>query len=101
MAWLHTEVVDQLVVLYGVTLVEDVFVDRSRRADVAFAGYLIEQLAQLLFLQRGGMGNGQGEAQGEQGGQTIHGGLLMTALVRPAGRGPVHSSAMPPPCSRW
>lgn len=59
MAWLHTEVVDQLVVLYGVTLVEDVFVDRSRRADVAFAGYLIEQLAQLLFLQRGGMGNGR------------------------------------------
>src|SRR3546814_5163460 len=91
---LYAEMVYQHVVFYGVALIKNIFVDRAGRSDTAFAGDLLEQLIQLLLLQRGGVGNGEGEAQSEQGGQTIHGGLLLTALFRPAACGAVHLAVL-------
>ncbi len=80
----------QHVVFYGVALVENVFVDRAGRSDTAFAGDLLEQLIQLLLLQRGGVGNGEGEAQSEQ--QLLM--KLREAKQSPAGRDSVGPTSM-------
>ncbi|MNH35718.1 hypothetical protein D3C76_1165120 [compost metagenome] len=71
--------VDQLLAFDGVTLVEDVFVDRPRRAHAAFSGNFLQHLAQLVLLLGGRIGSqGQGEQQAQgRGDEAQHGFLLV------------------------
>ncbi len=50
----YAQVVDQFVATDGIALIEDVFVDRSWRADTAFLSHFFQHLAEfeLLFRRR-------------------------------------------------
>ncbi|MCY1458714.1 hypothetical protein D9M71_761190 [compost metagenome] len=79
MAGEHTQVIDQLFAFDGVALVEDVFVDRPRRAHAALLGNFLQHLAQLVFLLgRSICRQWQGEQQAQgRGDETQHESLLV------------------------
>ncbi|MNJ69522.1 hypothetical protein D3C77_658800 [compost metagenome] len=72
----YAEVIHQLVSFHRVALVEDVLVDCAGRAGAALLGDFLEHVAQLIVLERCGLGKErQGRAEGD-GGEAQHVDLL-------------------------